>query len=132
LADGPLFEVGGILNPCFPASGAISSKQEKSMARLLVLYKTPKDTAAFDEYYRSTHIALAQKLPGLRKYEISKGGISTPAGEADLYLVATLHFDSLADIQNALVSPEGKAAAGDLANFADGGVDLYFFETTEV
>ncbi|TWG94952.1 uncharacterized protein (TIGR02118 family) [Mesorhizobium sp. J18] len=102
------------------------------MAKLLVLYKTPKDTAAFDEHYRSTHIPLAKKLPRLKKYEISKGGISAPAGKADLYLVATLHFDSMADIQDALASPEGQAAAGDLANFADGGVALYFFETEDV
>lgn len=29
-------------------------------------------------------------------------------------------------------SPEGQAAAGDLANFADGGAELYFFDTKEV
>ncbi|MBP1882523.1 EthD family reductase [Sinorhizobium mexicanum] len=102
------------------------------MARLVVLYRMPKDTAAFDRYYRSTHIPLAKKLPGLRKYEISSGGISTPGGAADLHLVATLHFDSIADIQSAFASPEGQAAAGDLANFADGGVDLYLFDTEEV
>jgi hypothetical protein len=31
-----------------------------------------------------------------------------------------------------LASPEGKAAAGDLANFADGGAELYFFDAKEV
>lgn len=102
------------------------------MARLLVLYKTPKNTAAFNQYYRSTHVPLAKKLPGLRRYEISKGSVSTPAGTADLHLVAALHFDSVADIQTALASPEGQAAAGDLANFADGGVDLFLFETEAV
>ncbi|MCA1439995.1 EthD family reductase [Ensifer sp. IC4062] len=102
------------------------------MAKLLVLYKMPKDPAAFDRYYRSTHIPLAKKLPGLRKYEISNGAISTPTGAADIHLVATLHFDSIADIQRAFSSPEGQATAGDLANFAGGGVDLYFFDTEEV
>ena len=34
----------------------------------------------------------------------------------------------MADIRTALGSPEGQAAAGDIANFADGGADLYFFE----
>jgi uncharacterized protein (TIGR02118 family) len=29
------------------------------MARLVVLYKTPKDAAAFDQHYRATHIPLA-------------------------------------------------------------------------
>jgi hypothetical protein len=31
-----------------------------------------------------------------------------------------------------LSSPEGQAAAGDLANFADAGVDLYMFDTKDV
>jgi hypothetical protein len=31
-----------------------------------------------------------------------------------------------------LASPEGKAAAADLANFADGGAELYFFDAKEV
>jgi hypothetical protein len=31
-----------------------------------------------------------------------------------------------------LASSEGKAAAADLANFADGGAELYFFDVREV
>ena len=45
------------------------------MARLMVMYKTPKDAAAFDKHYFGTHIPIAKKIPGLRKYEISKGQI---------------------------------------------------------
>ena len=90
------------------------------MARLLVLYHAPKDGAAFDRYYTSTHIPIAKKIPGLRKYDVSTGG------------VATLYFDSVADIQNAFASPEGQAAAADLANFADGGADMYILDTVEV
>ena len=70
------------------------------MAKLVVLYKTPKDAAAFDNYYSSTHIP-------------------------------TLTFGSMADLQRGLASPEGQAAAGDLANFADGGADLLMFEARD-
>jgi hypothetical protein len=35
-------------------------------------------------------------------------------------------------LQAALASPEGQAAAGDLANFADGGADLLMFDTKDV
>ena len=101
------------------------------MAKLVVLYKTPKDKAAFDAYYRATHIPLAYKIPGLKKYEISDGVVGTPAGPSDIHLTAILTFDSLADIQAALGTPEGQAAAGDLANFATGGVDLYMFDSKD-
>ena len=102
------------------------------MAQLVVTYKTPKDTAAFDKYYAETHIALAKKIPGLKKYEISKGPITTLAGAADAYLVAILTFDSAAAIQAGLASADGQAAAADLPKFATGGADLILFDTKDV
>ncbi|UZE49045.1 EthD family reductase [Rhodopseudomonas sp. P2A-2r] len=102
------------------------------MAQVLVLYKTPTDPAAFDKYYAQTHIPLAKKIPGLKKYEISQGAVATPAGPSGIHLVATLTFDSMAAIQAGLGSAEGQAAAGDLPNFASGGVDLLMFDTKEV
>jgi uncharacterized protein (TIGR02118 family) len=102
------------------------------MARLVVLYKTPKNAEAFDKHYASTHIPLAKKVPGLKKYDVSQGAIGTPAGPSGIHLVATLYFDSMDALKAGLSSPEGQAAAGDLANFADGGVDLYMFDTKDV
>ena len=40
------------------------------MAQLVVLYKTPKSADAFDRYYFATHVPLAKKLPGLKKYDV--------------------------------------------------------------
>jgi uncharacterized protein (TIGR02118 family) len=102
------------------------------MAEVVVTYKTPKDPAAFDKYYADTHIALAKKMPGLRKFQISQGPVVSPAGPSGVHLIATLSFDSMAAIQAAFGSPEGKAATGDLANFATGGADVVFYDTKEV
>jgi uncharacterized protein (TIGR02118 family) len=99
------------------------------MAEVVVLYKTPKDPAAFDKYYAETHIPLAKKLPGLRKYQLSQGPVATPAGPSGIYLVATLTFDSLAAVQAAFASPEGQATGADVPNFASGGADILMFET---
>jgi uncharacterized protein (TIGR02118 family) len=101
------------------------------MAKILVMYKKPKSTEAFDKHYASVHIPLAKKIPGLMKYHISKGAVATPAGASDVHLVAELYFDSVDALKAGLGSAEGKAAAGDLANFADGGADLYFFDTKD-
>lgn len=102
------------------------------MAELVVLYKTPKDTAAFDRYYFETHVPLAKKLPGLKKFSVSKGPVATPGGPSQFHLIATLTFDSLSDIQKAFATPEGKAAAGDVPKFASGGVEMQMFDTREV
>ena len=102
------------------------------MARIVVMYRTPKDAAAFDRYYFASHIPIAKKIPGLRKYEVSRGPIGTPAGPSDIHFVVTLHFDDLKAVQHALASPEGQAAAADVATFATGGVDMYFFDDAQV
>src|ERR1700730_7229383 len=101
------------------------------MAQVLVLYNTPADPAVFDRYYHQTHIPLAQKIPGLRSYVISKGSVQALAGIAP-HLVAILHFDSLADLNAALASPEGQAAAADLSNFASAGATLLIYDSKAV
>jgi uncharacterized protein (TIGR02118 family) len=101
------------------------------MAHLVVMYKTPRDAGAFDKYYLEKHIALAKKIPGLRKYEISKDGVATPAGPSGYHLVAILQFDDLAAIQRAVASAEGQAAVADVQNFATGGVDIFMFDSRD-
>ncbi|WP_018631750.1 EthD family reductase [Neomegalonema perideroedes] len=99
------------------------------MARLVAFYKTPKDKAAFDAYYTATHAPLARKIPGLRGYTVSDGPVTAVAGAQDVYKVAVLEFDSLAALQAGLATPDGQAAAGDIPNFATGGVDLVVFDS---
>jgi uncharacterized protein (TIGR02118 family) len=101
------------------------------MAKLVALYRTPKDPAAFDRYYFSTHVPMAKKIPGLRKYDVSDGTTLSPEGPSNFHLVATLYFDSIDDIKAALGTPQGQATAADLGNFADGGVELVFFDTKD-
>ncbi len=59
-----------------------SHKQRRrtAMARMVVIYRTPKDVEAFDRHYFEIHVPLAKKIPGLRKYEVSDGPIATPLG----------------------------------------------------
>jgi uncharacterized protein (TIGR02118 family) len=101
------------------------------MAHVVVMYKTPKDAAAFDKYYSEIHTPLAKKIPGLRKLEVSKGPVATPAGPSAFHLIATLYFDNLAAVQAGFGSPEGKAAGADVAKFATGGADMIMFDTSE-
>ncbi len=102
------------------------------MATLVVLYNKPANAADFDSHYMNKHVPLAKKIPGLRKYEVSKGTVATPGGPSDYHLVALLTFDSVAAIGAAFASPEGKATAGDLANFAQAGAQLLICDTHPV
>jgi uncharacterized protein (TIGR02118 family) len=100
------------------------------MAQLIVLYKTPQDTAAFDKHYTEVHIPLVHKIPNLRKFEISHGPIMTPTGPSDIYFIATLHFDDMATLQAALASPEGQAGGAD-AQKSLGQMELLIFDNHE-
>jgi uncharacterized protein (TIGR02118 family) len=77
-------------------------------------------------------VPIAKKIPGLRQYETTSGPVTTLEGPAPYHLIAMLTFDSLAAIQAALGSPEGRATAADLGNFATGGVDLYIADTRAI
>ena len=101
---------------------------------MVVIYRPPADPAAFDEHYVDVHLPLAHKLPGLRRYEVSKRPIFTPAGDDEPYLVAILHFDSLAALREAFATPEGRACAADRRILAprDEDVQMYLFESSEV
>ena len=42
------------------------------MVHFLVTYEQPADVAAFDRHYFDVHMPLAKRLPGLRRYSISR------------------------------------------------------------
>jgi uncharacterized protein (TIGR02118 family) len=104
------------------------------MARMVVIYRTPKDVTAFDRHYFDIHVPLAKKIPGLRKYEVSDGPIATPIGAPNIHRIGTLYFDDLAAIERAFVSPEGRAAGADRRVIApdDSGVEMFLFDHREV
>ena len=102
------------------------------MARVVVMNKTPKDSADFDRYYFATHVPIAQRIPGVRKYEVSQGAVASPGGASGVHLVAILHFDDMAAVGRAFSSPEGQAAVTDVGKFATGGVDILMFPNREV
>jgi len=104
------------------------------MAKMVVIYRMPNDPEAFDAHYFNVHIPLAKRLPGLRKYEVSRRPILTPAGDVEPYLVGILYFDDLAAIRRAFATPEGKICAADRRILApeDGDVQMYLFDADEV
>jgi uncharacterized protein (TIGR02118 family) len=99
------------------------------MVNLVVCYGAPDDPTDFDRHYAETHIPLVHKIPGLRRFEPGKV-VGTPDGSpAPYYFIAVLSFDSGEDLQAGMASPEGEAAAADVATFASGGATLMIVET---
>jgi uncharacterized protein (TIGR02118 family) len=104
------------------------------MARMVVIYKKPADVKAFEKHYFETHIPLAKKIPGLKKYEISRGPITVLAGPTDVHLVGTVYFDDFDAMKKGFASPEGQAAGADRRIYApdESGVQMFVFDDKEV
>jgi uncharacterized protein (TIGR02118 family) len=100
-------------------------------ATLLVMYGTPTDPAAFSKDY-AVHIPMAQKIPGLRTFEVSRGPINPPGGTAPYETIALLTFDSMAELQAGLGSPEGQAAVAHAQEIATGGLSVFIYERQAV
>lgn len=100
------------------------------MVKLVALYKRPANPEAFDRHYREVHAPLAARMPGLRRMEVARV-IGSPMGESPYYLMAELYFDSLADLEAALSSPEGRAAGKDLMGFARDLVSLHIAQVED-
>jgi uncharacterized protein (TIGR02118 family) len=101
------------------------------MVRFLVLYDTPDDPEAFDRHYRQVHIPLTKKLPGLRRYTISRD-IARVRGREPCYLVAELDWDDMDSLRDAFSSPEGQATADDVPKFARDRVRSMIYELEDV
>lgn len=91
------------------------------MYRVSVLYGTPEDPQAFDDYYENVHIPIARKMKGLTRWTLTRvddqNGDVTPG----IHLVADLYTRTKEEMDAVLASPEGQAASADVANFATGG-----------
>jgi uncharacterized protein (TIGR02118 family) len=98
--------------------------------RMTVLYGHPRDPEAFDRYYREVHIPIARRMRGLTGWTIGHVAASD-GGACPYYMAATLYAESREAMDAVLASPEGRAAADDVANFATGGV-TYLVNDEEV
>src|SRR5437763_9513788 len=100
---------------------------------LVVLYNQPKDTAAFEKYYAEKHLPLlAAHAPeiGATRAELVRFAPSPDGKPAPIYREADLRWDSKEARDKAMSSEGFKAVAGDIPNFATGGVTVLLGQKT--
>lgn len=94
------------------------------MVKVVVLYGPPTEPTAFEDYYASTHLPLAAKMPNVQRFEASRVVGTPDGGEAPYYRIAELWFDSQDALQATMASPEGQATVADIPKFATGGATV--------
>jgi uncharacterized protein (TIGR02118 family) len=102
-------------------TAAVSSSE---VAIVTVLYKEPRDTAAFERYYRKIHVPLVQANQeeiGFTRADLTRFESTVDGKKPSYYRQAELYFDSMDDLKKGIATPGFKKVAGDLGNFATGG-----------
>ena len=94
-------------------------------AIVTVIYNTPKDTAAFEKYYRETHLPLVsanQQEIGFTRADLTRFSSNLDGSRPAYYRQAELYFPSMEAAKAGMATPGFKKVADDLANFATGGL----------
>jgi uncharacterized protein (TIGR02118 family) len=124
--DLPKFATGGLIGMVATTTNEHEAGSGEAGAIVTVIYKAPKDTAAFEKYYADTHIPLvvnSQKEIGFTRAELTRFNSNLDGTKPARYRQAELYFPSLDAAKKGLATPAFKKVGDDLANFASGGLD---------
>jgi uncharacterized protein (TIGR02118 family) len=120
-----------------PADAAAAAPAEPAgpAAIVTVIYNAPKDTAAFEKYYRETHLPLVsanQQEIGFTRADLTRFSGNLDGSKPAYYRQAELYFPSMDAARKGMATPGFKKVADDLGNFATGGLTgLLAVETSD-
>lgn len=98
--------------------------------KLVAIYDQPEDPDAFDEAYFGTHLPLLQKVPGLKRTEVTRF-TRTVMGEGK-YMMAVMHFEDADALKDGMRSSEMQVAGENLNSFAEGLVSLMYGQPEDI
>lgn len=85
------------------------------MAKMIVMYETPKDKEGFENYYFNVHIPIVEKLQNVKGSSINRV-VNVQNSDLNLYLIAEIEFENVETLQEALRSDIGREVTDDLKN----------------
>jgi uncharacterized protein (TIGR02118 family) len=105
-------------------SASQTSASSSGKVKLTVLHHTPKDSAAFDQYYKQTHLPLSAAVKDLPAAERSKPMPLRPGAPMPYYQMVEFRFDSPEHFRSVMSSPEWAKVRDDVKDFATNGVTV--------
>lgn len=103
-------------------------------AKLLVLYPTPKDLAAFERAYSAEHIPMAAPIfqaAGATKAVLTKI-LNAATGAPAFHRIAEIHFPSMEALQACAASQAGRDAIAHAHKISNGGPPIVMVAEEEV
>ena len=96
------------------------------MFQFTTLYYRVDDEEALETFFSSTHLQLAEDLPGLVKSEVSRIN-GQPGGESRFHMAYSLYFASEQSFQLSLVSEPGIKLMQALKPWADARLIAWYY-----
>ena len=128
------FATGGLTGMVAQATNAHETGSGTPGAIVTVIYKTPKDTAAFEKYYSESHLPLVSSSKaeiGFERAELTKFDSNLDGSKPARYRQAELYFSSMDALKKGTATPAFQKVAGDLSKFATGGFDALVGQETK-
>lgn len=96
------------------------------MFKFAAIYRRVDDEDRLETFFSTTHLPLAEQLPGLLKSEVSRV-TGKPGGQSRFHLMYELYFASERDFQVALLSEPGLQLMAALKPWADAKIITWFY-----
>ncbi len=98
--------------------------------KITVIYDNPQDPEAFEAGYPS-HLALAKKIPGIKKMETSKVWPKEDGSPTPAYRLMDLYFADYDAASAAVTTAEAGAFFPSVFELATGGVRIVFADVEQ-
>lgn len=128
------FASGGLLAMVATTTNDHEAGSSEPGAIVTVIYKAPKDTAAFEKYYSETHVPLvvaSQPEIGFTRAELTRFNSNLDGSKPARYRQAELYFPSMDAAKKGIATPAFKKVGDDLGKFASGGLDALIGAETQ-
>lgn len=96
------------------------------MFKFVCIYRQVDDIHVLDDFFNSTHLQLAEKLPGLIRTELNRVA-GKPGGQSRFYLMYSLYFGNDKVFEHALASEPGQQMMAALKPWADAKLISWFY-----
>jgi uncharacterized protein (TIGR02118 family) len=94
--------------------------------KFVTIYRRVDDENALEDFFSTTHLQLAERMPGLVKSEVSRI-TGKPGGESRFHLMYELYFESPAIFYQSLTSEVGTELMKALMEWADAKLITWFY-----
>ncbi|MGD8584256.1 MAG: EthD family reductase [Chloroflexota bacterium] len=96
------------------------------MFKFVTIYRRVDDETALEAFFSSTHLPLAERLPGLIKSEVSRVS-GKPGGASRFHLMYELYFETHQHFFQALASEAGNEMMAALKEWSDAKLITWFY-----